>query len=373
MVEQDEQNKLAGKVLCYDVSDLIITALYPDLNDSGIKIYTADEPDEGLALAATENIDIILIDYEPEKNSDIEFLDHIKKKYPTINRIALSEGFHRDDVIRLLLKGAITNYFEKPCGLETLLSSFFHILHARKTLRNQKLLKLLDSASILPTFPKTYNDFIAAIENDLSMKEIGKIIEKDVSITTRVLSIANSDFFRVGRIGSIERAGIYLGLDTVKNIVFTVSLSSLKRLTASQLKNLEKIIYHSVQVNHNFQRIFETKTGRKLSDQYATIGITHDIGKIIMLQYLPQRFDKIMQYQKENPDIGFYRSEVELGYEGQTHAEIGAHFLNLWNFPETSVYTALFHHSTDEFAEPYREILDIFTIVNEVAYTNTSG
>jgi HD-like signal output (HDOD) protein len=208
-----------------------------------------------------------------------------------------------------------------------------------------------------------------AIEEDCSTKEIAQIIEKDVPIATQVLRIANSDFFRTGRIGSIERASIYLGLDTIKNIVFTVSLSTLKGLTETQKKYLEKIIYHSVQVNQNFQKVYTSQTGNKISDQYATIGITHDIGKIFILQYLPQRFNKIMKYQKKNPDIGFYRSEVELGFEGQTHAEIGAYFLNLWNFPEASVFTALFHHSTEEFSQPYKEILDIFTIVNDVANT----
>jgi len=172
---------------------------------------------------------------------------------------------------------------------------------------------------------------------------------------------------------AIERAGIYLGLDTIKNIVFTVSLSSLKRLTSSQKKHLEKVIYHSVQVNQNFQKLYSTKTGNKITDQFATIGITHDIGKIIMLQYLPQRFNKIVKYQQKNPDIGFYRSEIELGFEGQTHSEIGAYFLNLWNFPEASVFTALFHHSTEEFSEPYKEILDIFAIVNELANKGDGG
>jgi HD-like signal output (HDOD) protein len=369
----NEQMELKGSVLFYDVDPEMIAPLKQWFQEEGITLFSTDDPSQGIRLIQKEKIDIVLVDYQPGRNDVIEFLKILKKKLPFANRIALSNTQHRGDIIGFLLKGIITSYFETSGGLESLPNSILHILFARKTLKNQKLVKLLKSAEILPTFPKTYNEFVEAIENNKSMKEVARIIEKDVSIATRVLRIANSDFFRTSRIGSIERAGIYLGLDTIKNIVFTVSLSSLKRLTSNQKKHLEKVIYHSVQVNQNFQKLYSTKTGNKITDQFATIGITHDIGKIIMLQYLPQRFNKIVKYQQKNPDISFYRSEVELGFEGQTHAEIGAYFLNLWNFPEASVFTALFHHSTEEFSEPYKEILDIFAIVNELANKGDGG
>jgi HD-like signal output (HDOD) protein len=367
------QEDIQGKVLFYMAEGYMAPPDVEDLADAGIQMFRGTDEAEALKLVGKHNVDIALVDLDESEERGSEFFKKVKKKFPTTNRVALSETSQRRDVIQLLLKGIITSYFEKPGGFETLLTSFLHILYARKTLRNQKLLKLLESVDSLPTFPKVYQEFMDALDNDLSIKEISKIIEKDVSIATQVLRIANSDFFRAGRIGSIERAGIYLGMDTIKNIVFAVSLSQIKKLTSTQKKYLEKIIYHSVQVNSNFKKMYESQTGNQISDQYATIGITHDIGKIIMLQFLPQRFEKIMKYQKANPEVGFYRSELELGYKEQTHAEIGAYFLNLWNFPEASVYTALFHHSTEDFSEPYKELLDIFTIVNEVAYTGEQG
>lgn len=377
----DKQDEIKGSILFFNVDPDIVSALQNEFGDAGVRVWEAGEPALGLKLVQKEKIDIVLTDYQdsgcgsPDASDcgPVTFLKTVRKKSPATNRIALSKEEQRSDVIQLLLKGVITSYFEMPGSEDQLLRSILHVLYARHTLHSQKLLNLLDSAEILPVFPKTYNEFTAAIENDRSIKEISQIIEKDVSIATKVLRIANSDFFKVARIGSIERAGIYLGLDTIKNIVFAVALSSMKKLGPFQQKQLERIILHSVQVNQNFQRMYATQTGQKISDQFATIGITHDIGKVIMLQYLPKRFMKIIKYQKENPDIGFYRSELELGFEGQTHAEIGAYFLNLWNFPEASVYTALFHHSTEEFAEPYREILDIFAIVNELANKGDQG
>lgn len=367
MQDRDEKIKAKGTVLFFNVEPAIISSLTENFSDFGIEFSTSNDRGEALKRISKSNIDIVIVDYKPGSIENLDFLKTLRKKYPSINRISFSDPDYKHQTIQLVLKGLITSYFEKNAAPKTIIDGILHILYARETLENQKLLKLLDTAEVLPTFPKVYNEFIDAIENDRSVKDIARIIEKDVSIATRVLRIANSDFYRTTQIGSIERAGIYLGLDTIKNIVFTVALTSLKRLTETQRKYLEKIIYHSVQVNQNFQKMYTQQTGRKITDQYATMGITHDVGKIIMLQYMPNRFNKIVKYQQKNPDIGFYRSELELGYDGQTHAEIGAYFLNVWNFPEPSVFTALFHHSTDEFSEPYKEILDIFTIVNDVA------
>lgn len=365
-IQKDDIQKVKGNVLFFDVAPSTISPLLDELSEFGIEFFRVSDRDDALKAISKNNIGIVMVEFKPERHETLEFLKILRKKHPSTNRISFSDPEHKSQTIQLVLKGLITSYFENSAAPKTIIEGILHILYARETLKNQKLLSLLGTAEVLPAFPKVYNEFLDALENDLSMRDIARIIEKDVSIATRVLRIANSDFYRTTQIGSIERAGIYLGLDTIKNIVFAVSLSSLKGLSESQQRNLEKIIYHSFQVNQNFQKMYTQQTGKKISDQYATIGITHDVGKIIILQYMPHRFDKIIKYRKKNPDIGFYRSEVELGLEGQTHAEIGAYFLNLWNFPEPSVFTALFHHSTEEFSEPYKEILDTFAVVNDI-------
>lgn len=365
----------SGSILFYAFDTQLLGLMEKKLGNADIELFQAMDAKQALKILQEREIDILMLDYTPGQNDHpdlVDFLKTLKKKYPTANRVALVKENHREDAIRLLVKGLITSHFEKELIGNNLLDTIFHILYARRTLKNKNLLTLFKKVEQLPTCPKVYHEFMDALENDRSIKEITHIIEKDASIATRVLQVANSDLSR-GRIGSIERACIYLGLDTVKNIVFAVSLTTPKRLSVDFHEYLEKIIFHSFQVNQNFQKMFLTQRGRPLPEQFSTIGITHDIGKIILLQYLPMRFNKIIRYQKNNPEIGFYRSEVELGFQEVTHAEIGAYFLNLWNFPEASVYSALFHHSTEEFPEPYKEALDIFAIVNDITNTREAS
>jgi HD-like signal output (HDOD) protein len=363
----NEDGLVKGKVLFFNVDASIVSILKKEFLKSEIVIYEESDESSAKKLIKKEDLDIVLSDYDPHADNPTTLFEYIKKKHASVNRIYLSETDHERKVMQLVLKNIATSYFEKPHGIGDILESVSHILGIRKILKNKKLIKLLSATEDLSSYLKTYYDFSAAIEEDKSPKEIAAILEKDVSIATKVLKIANSAFYRSSRIGSLERACIYLGLDTVKNIVFTVSLSSVKRLSADQNRYLDRVIYHSLKVNQNFQRFYQLETGKSVPPNCTSIGITHDIGKIIMLQYMPDRYQKIIKYQKKNADIGFYRSEIELGYEGTTHTEIGAYFLDLWNFPEESIYTTLFHHTPEETFDSHRELMDIFSFVNEFA------
>lgn len=366
-IDINRNSDIKGKVLFYKVDESIVSILKREFLKSDIIIYETEDEDEARKILKREELDIVLSDYDPHKPDTVEFMEFIKKKYASTNRIFLCETDDEKKVINLVLKNIATSYFEKPHGIGDMLDSVSHILGIRKILKNKKLIEVLSATDDLTAFLQTYYDFINAMEQDRSNKEIAAVLEKDVSIATRVLKIANSAFYRATRIGSLERACIYLGLDTIKNIVFTVSLSSVKKLDAEQNRYLERIIYHSLKVNQNFQRFYKLETGKNTPNDFTSIGITHDIGKIIMLQFLPDRFNKIVKYQKKNADIGFYRCEMELGFEGTTHTEIGAYFLDMWNFPEVNIHTTLFHHTPEESFESYRELMDIFSFVNEFA------
>jgi len=365
--DRNKDSEEKGQVLFFDVDESIVSLLRKEFFKSGIVVHDSADAVEAKKILKSDDIDIILTDFDPQSEDPVKFLEYAKKKHSATNRILLSETDDEKKVHNLVLRNIATSYFEKPHGIGDILDSVVHILEVRQILKNKKLLNLLSVTEDLSTFLKTYYEFTNAIEDDKSNKEIANILEKDVSIATKVLKIANSAFYRTSRIGSVERACIYLGLETIKNIVFTVSLSSVKKLSAADARHMDRMIYHSLKVNQNFQRFYKLETGKSTPPNYTSIGITHDIGKLIMLQYMPDRFNKIIKYQKKNPDIGFYRCETELGYEGTTHAEIGAYFLDLWNFPEVSIYTALYHHTPNETFDSYRELMDIFSFVNEFA------
>lgn len=356
-----------GKVLFFALNDDTEASLEERFAKADLTVLKPDNKETAFDMLKKQKPGIVLTEYNPRSLESIEFLKEVREKYPMGTRAILCEEDHQLNVMNLLIKGIVTCWFEKPGGMAELLKSLLHIIEVRDILKNKKLLQQMSAIERLPTFPTIYQEFMDAIERDNSLKQIASIVEKDVSLATKVLQIVNSAFYGTGKMGSVERACIYLGMETIKNVVFIASLSNMKKLTGMEFNYLERIVHHSLKVNQNFQRFYKSETGKKAPDEFSSIGLTHDVGKIIMLQYLPDRFKKIMKYQRKNPDISFYRSEIELGFEACTHSEIGAYFLDLWNFPETNIYTALYHHAPETAPGDHKNLLEILEMADKFA------
>ena len=80
-----------------------------------------------------------------------------------------------------------------------------------------------------------------------------------------------------------------------------------------------------------------------------TIGLLHDIGKIILALSFPEMYGKIINYAKEEK-VRIFRAEQKL--LNTDHCMIGKILCDIWNLPEDLNYALLYHHNplalTDE-------------------------
>jgi HD-like signal output (HDOD) protein len=92
---------------------------------------------------------------------------------------------------------------------------------------------------------------------------------------------------------------------------------------------------------------------------FPSVGLTYDVGMIILLQFYPERFNGAVRVMDQIPSMHFYDAELSLGFEESSHQEIGAYFLEYWNLPEVFVETALFHHCPHRSSDQYRDIVEM--------------
>ena len=159
---------------------------------------------------------------------------------------------------------------------------------------------------------------------------------------------------------------VYLGLNSVKDIITTFSIIDDINWTDYQVKAFDDIFHHSTLVNEFVQYIYSLLPGTIKFEPFPAVGITHDIGKLIILQYYPERYETTKINQEKNQEMSFYESELDLGYRDKTHCEIGAYFLNWWNFPEVIVESALFHHNTENATEQYQALIKAINYTDNI-------
>lgn len=326
------------------------------------------------SLLEHDKADLILYDYQLVQTDHWEFLDKVKRKFPDVIRVICGGFVEPPGVVKALTEGLAVAYYSKPrdANARELVTGLSHILGIRKILKSKKLLALMNSIEKLPHRPLLYQDFMRAVEMNATYQQFADIISKDVSVAAAVLHVINSAFYGSQGTASLEHAIMYLGVDSVRDIVLAVSLANLRPLSEQQMQHFQTILRHSSLVNKYFQIIYKKINGHALDNNYKSAGITHDIGKIILLQYYPEAFEAITRLCSENPELSFYEHELSIGQAESTHVEIGAYLLDLWNLPEVSIEVALFHHNKKYDNSLYPDVLQAVHLANAmVNYVET--
>jgi len=177
----------------------------------------------------------------------------------------------------------------------------------------------------------------------VSMETIAEQIRQDQVLTAKVLQLSNSAYFNTGKkIDSIDRALIYLG----EKRILLLTMSVFTELFYQQVKtgySLSKggLYRHALGVAHIAEKIaFELN--EVASDIAYTAGLLHDIGKVVLDQYMAADFPLFYKKMIEGPYRPF--NEIEKEVFGMDHNEIGGLLADRWDLPETVKEVVAFHH-----------------------------
>ena len=71
-----------------------------------------------------------------------------------------------------------------------------------------------------------------------------------------------------------------------------------------------------------------------------TSAVLHDVGRLVLLEYDPQKFASSIRLAEEN---GLSASDAEREVFGVDHSAVGAHLLRIWGLPHDMVEVVAFH------------------------------
>jgi putative nucleotidyltransferase with HDIG domain len=222
------------------------------------------------------------------------------------------------------------------------------------------ILKTIENISSIPTLPTVIERITRLLQNPkTSAEEIGKAITTDQALASKVLKLVNSAFYGFpGKISTITHAIVILGFSTIKNVVLTASIFDAfhKKGNENSEFNLEQFWMHSISCGAAAQSIAK-HLGSNDKEECFIAGLLHDLGKLILCQYLPEEFTKAIKLTKTNNSL-FFDSEKTLF--DVTHQEIGAYLTDRWNLPKNLQYAVRYHHNP----QPSRDHYMITSIVH---------
>lgn len=191
---------------------------------------------------------------------------------------------------------------------------------------------LLNYPRALPAMPRAVTDLLAEMnKDDPSPKRIGELISRDLALTTRVLRLSNSAFFRVSRrIGSADEAVALLGMTHVRSLVMAAALgSSFKNVPGIDLKQFWRYSLRTADICRSLASLLQQHEGNAF-----TAGLIHAIGTLTMHIAMP---DEMGPLDMRTPPLDLDRANSEVALFGYSYAEVGAGMIEKWQFPDDMV------------------------------------
>lgn len=206
-----------------------------------------------------------------------------------------------------------------------------------------KIQKKLDSIVELPTIPTIMSQVLAALDNpNLSATQLASIIERDQTLTAKVLKVANSPFYGFARkISTIDLAVVILGINVLKEIVLGLLIQKFFTRLSKSMFDVKSFWNYSLFCGAA-AKLLARKLGYKLAGEAFVAGLMHDLGILIIIENFRKQFGEIRKLQKTK-DLSI--TEAESFVLGATHADIGLWLAEKWNLPPKLCLAIKNHHT----------------------------
>lgn len=357
------------RILFVDDEIQILKSLSRLFMDTEYEVLIAEGGEEGLQILAEQAVDLVVSDMRMPYMNGYEFLSIVKEKYPYLTRLILS-GYSEESILfKALEKNIAKLYLFKPWQNDKLLQTINQIFQTEDLLRNNNLLTLINNTDDLPSLKFNYQKIIQLIESDTEIQNIALEIEKDASIASKILHIANSAYFGA-RTGSIRQAISYIGLQNTKNLILSTSVIDLLTISNIPSEFVENIWQLAFVSNRLLFFLYQKHLNKKLPDLSSTAGLLMNIGMMFFLKYFKEKYlELLLLFRKEKLDI----LELEKEHFNITHSEAGAYLLKWWEFPYPIIEAALYHHNPFDERVINRELVCAVHIVNQYAMQLLDG
>jgi putative nucleotidyltransferase with HDIG domain len=179
--------------------------------------------------------------------------------------------------------------------------------------------------------------------DDSSLDELGRLIESDQTLASKVLKAANSTFIGYPRqVQTLRRALTLLGLDMVRCLALSMVISKLYLAdrTGRARGFLNGLWNHSLACAVTSELL--AAEGSDVDPKVAFVaGLLHDIGKLVLLQWDWTVYSAILDRAGEG---SLSLDRLEHRELGTSHCQVGSQLLSAWGFPQALGESILNHH-----------------------------
>jgi len=163
-----------------------------------------------------------------------------------------------------------------------------------------------------------------------SFSDIAHVVNLDTALSARLLKIVNSSFYSFpSNIETVTHAIAVIGTEQLHNLALATTIISNFKGIPDKTLNMNLFWRHSMGVAI-IARNLAIHCRETNPERFYLAGILHDIGRLIILENMPDEASEIITRQNKTDGIMW---EIEREVLGFDHGEVGAALSHSWNLP----------------------------------------
>ena len=231
-----------------------------------------------------------------------------------------------------------------------------------------RLVRIRRYIETMPALPVTVGKVLEVCNNPkASPVDLNRVISVDPVLMARVMRLINSAYYGLsGKVTSLVRAIIMLGLNTVKNLALSAAVvENLGRGENFRALHAQGFWRHSLAVGVASKLIAKKReVSSKDLEEYFIAGLLHDIGKIPMNAVFEDEFLEVMAHS-DRGRTALYRTEREV--LGLDHAAVGRMIAKTWKLSPEVIDAISAHHEPVEYDGPHKDVVYTVALANHFA------
>ena len=205
-----------------------------------------------------------------------------------------------------------------------------------------ELLQKIITADNLPSLPVVALEVLElTAADDVSVKDIAEVIQRDPALAAKILKVANSSMFGLSKkVSSLQQAMVILGLRTVK--VMALSFALVDQMSSASHSSFDHQRYWRRSLTMSAAaKLLAEKTRLATGEEAYIAGLLADLGILAAVHAVPKIYEPVLEAAAAN-NLPIQEAEIQI--LGFSHAKITAELLLKWSLPESLAVAVGAHH-----------------------------
>lgn len=208
-------------------------------------------------------------------------------------------------------------------------------------------------------------------EDEYDLRSLACELRKDQVLCARTLKLANSVLFASRcPIETIDHALMYLGGNLLMKFVIAAAVEDFFAQSASGYSLCKGGLYHHAVGTAVVSEELARRTQAAKPGLAYTAGLLHDIGKVVLDQFIAGAAPLFYRHLIEEKTTDFI--QVEQALLGITHSEVGYRLAKRWALPD-SLSEVIRHHHTPEQGPRHLELNCLISLSDLIMSTFHAG